>query len=187
MRIARRQTLAVTLLIMASIGCAHRQTVKTGALSKGQLVTGTVAEPAAHAMPVVFAVLDFENQTGKDSWHHLEKALPDLVSTRLAAQPGFKVVERRRISEIMEEQHLTLTGAIDPTTAMRIGTLIGANIILFGSVTQLDNDLLMSIRMAQVDTGEIIGGFTEKGRGENDLDEMCGRTVNRISKTVRYK
>src|SRR5258708_7571707 len=52
-----------------------------------------------------------------------------LVST------GWSVVERRRVKELLAEQRLSATGAIDPKTAQKIGGILGVDALVMGAVT----------------------------------------------------
>jgi len=56
--------------------------------------------------------------------------------TQLVKSGKFSVLERERLSAIMAEKGLTLSGDIDGATAMKIGKLIGVEYFLAGDVTE---------------------------------------------------
>jgi curli biogenesis system outer membrane secretion channel CsgG len=48
----------------------------------------------------------------------------------------FSVVEREQLQALMKENQLTLSGDIDPSTAVRAGKVLGVNYLLTGAVTE---------------------------------------------------
>lgn len=69
---------------------------------------------------------------------------------------GYHVVDRNQMEEIMDEYELILSGMVDEEDAVEIGSLVGANVIATGSVTQLGNDFNITIRLISVESSEVI-------------------------------
>jgi curli biogenesis system outer membrane secretion channel CsgG len=63
------------------------------------------------------------------------------LTTSLASTKGIRVVERRLIQKLLEEQKLNETGVIDPKTAQKMGQLLGIDIIVTGTLIDLDHNL----------------------------------------------
>lgn len=83
------------------------------------------------------AVLEFVNKADNQYWWHGgAAAMQDVFVTELVKSGKFRVMEREQIAAIMQEKGLTLSGDIDPSTAMQIGKLLGVNYMLTGSVTE---------------------------------------------------
>src|SRR5208283_1264657 len=66
-------------------------------------------------------VVDFENKTAYGG--RLGSAASDILITELTKTGKFIVVERDRIDKLMAEQKLGMSGAIDPSTAARMGKI----------------------------------------------------------------
>lgn len=85
-------------------------------------------------------VLEFVNKSlaGHHYWwdDKVGAAAQDMLITELVKSKNFRVIERERIDAIMKEKGLVLSGDIDPTTAMKIGKLLGAEYLIAGSVTE---------------------------------------------------
>ena len=64
-------------------------------------------------------------------------ALADLVSTDLSLSKGLTVVERARLGEVLRELDLAASGRVDSATAPRVGRLVSAERLIFGSVEPL--------------------------------------------------
>jgi TolB-like protein len=186
----------VAVVIFAA-GCTHRSIIKKGEISKGTIMAttesaapvtsiGTTANPnAPHAIPVVLAILDFHVNSANADWFPRGPALTDLITARMATYPGFKVVERQRLDDILSEMKIDRSGVFDPMTVVKIGHMVGANIMVFGSLSQLVDNMVLSGRLVKVETGEIIGGLNQISNKQNDLSTMATATADQIAKSIQ--
>lgn len=131
---------------------------------------------------IVLAILPFKNNTSDKSIDRTGEALADILMTRLNRSNNIKLVERQRIGQVLDELHFGDVGPVDPDTAMRIGGLLGANMLAFGSISQLGEKLVLTLRLVKVETGQIVGGVTEYGDSKGDLDVLA---TNAYTKLVR--
>jgi hypothetical protein len=81
------------------------------------------------------AVLDLVDAPGADAGHSGRVVAGVLSSTALNVN-GWSVVERQQLSRIIEEQDLQKTDLVDPTTAVRVGRIAGADGVIIGEVAQ---------------------------------------------------
>lgn len=83
------------------------------------------------------AVLEFKNKADNQWWYHGgAEAAQDVFVTELVKSGKFRVVEREQLQALMAEKNLTLSGDVDPSTAVKIGKLLGVNYLLTGAVTE---------------------------------------------------
>ncbi len=78
----------------------------------------------------------------------------ELLSTRLvgAGGPGGPtVIERAQLDQILEEIKLSLLGLTDSKNASKVGQMLGAELVIVGSVAQTGDSISISARA--VDTG----------------------------------
>ena len=95
-----------------------------------------VAGAAASDKPRI-AVIEFKNKADNQYWWSGGgEAMQDVFVTELVKSGKFRVVEREQLAALMEEKHLTLSGDLDPATAVRVGKILGVNYLLTGSVTE---------------------------------------------------
>lgn len=113
------------------------------------------------------AVLHFTNNSGKHDLNYLQEAIPEMLITNLAASPKIRVLERTRIKHLLEEQKLSLSGVIDEQTAVQIGSLIGADILLYGSIFVSDTQMRIDSRATSAKDGTILLGT----KAESDISE----------------
>jgi len=83
------------------------------------------------------AVIEFKNKADNQWWYHGgAAAAQDVFVTELVKSGKFRVVEREQLEALMKEKNLSLSGDVDPASAVKIGKLLGVNYLLTGSVTE---------------------------------------------------
>ncbi|MEO5568633.1 MAG: CsgG/HfaB family protein [Gemmatimonadaceae bacterium] len=116
------------------------------------------APVAAQSAPVV-AVLVFENGSfGKDAKDYADigKGIADIMITDLASSPKVRVVDRERVQNILAEQNLTKSGAVDGATAVRVGKMMGACYSIYGTFMRGPNgDNMLTVHTTSNETGQI--------------------------------
>ena len=88
-----------------------------------------------------------------------------------------RVVERKNIEEILEEYKFQASGLIDEGTAIEIGKLSGADIIVIGSINRVGGIFYLNIKLIEVKTGEIIGSNIARGKDASEFLDMCNQAV----------
>lgn len=79
------------------------------------------------------------------------------LTTSMAEIKGIRVIERRLIQKLLQEQKLSESGAIDQRTASQIGKILGVNVIVTGTLIDLDDDKTeVNARGLSIETGEVI-------------------------------
>jgi curli biogenesis system outer membrane secretion channel CsgG len=94
---------------------------------------------AADAAKPRVAVLEFKNKAQGYiwSWYQAGQAAQDMLVTELVKTGNFRVMEREQLAAIMQEKNLSLSGDIDPKTAVKFGKMIGVEYLIAGAVTEL--------------------------------------------------
>ncbi len=90
----------------------------------------------AGAKPRV-AVLEFTDKTSRYSWYQAGRAAQDMMVTELVGTGAYRVIEREQLKALMAEKNLSLSGDIDPKTAVQAGKLLGVEYLIVGAVTEL--------------------------------------------------
>ncbi len=97
----------------------------------------------------------------------LGKAVGEALRGELAGARGIVLVERARIDAVAREHRLALSGVVDPATAVRLGELTRARYVLSGAAADLGGLLVLSARLADVETkGVILSVQATSDRGE---------------------
>jgi curli biogenesis system outer membrane secretion channel CsgG len=135
------------------------------------------------------AVLEFENKADNSWWwNNGAGAAQDIFVTQLVQSGRYRVLERERLSAILQEQNLSLSGDIDPATALQLGRLAGVKYFLTGALTEYGGTnteahggsigglpgfgggkrtfvAAFNARLIDAETGDIV--WADEGRGED--------------------
>jgi curli biogenesis system outer membrane secretion channel CsgG len=137
------------------------------------LAVATAAPLCAQSAPPTVAVLYFDNgaMLRRADYAPLSKGITDMLITALAANNAVRVVERDRLQQVLEEQNLQTTSAVDPETAVRLGKLLGAqHMITGGFVIDPRENIRISVRAINGETSEQEYSESVTGKAENVLE-----------------
>ncbi len=157
---------------------------KNLAVALGLLAAVASSAAAAAAKPRV-AVIEFKDKTSHYSWYRAGEAAQDMFVTELVKSGKYRVIEREQLAAIMQEKGLSLSGDIDPKTAVKAGKLLGVEYLVTGALTELGvadrgarvpgvfgmpsvrvgsqkMDASIDARMINTTTGEIVWADTAK-------------------------
>jgi curli biogenesis system outer membrane secretion channel CsgG len=136
---------------------------------------------ASAQMKKRIAVAEFEDRSGHRG---AGQGVADMLITALVKSGEFTVIERKELDKVMNEQHLGQSGNVTPQTAPQVGKLLGIDLLVLGSITELgtsDRDVAggaslfgarvnakqaraaVDIRLVNTTTGEIVAAETEEG------------------------
>jgi len=131
------------------------------------------------------AVLYFKNNSPDNrALDALSKGLCSMMIADLKAATDYTLVERDRIQEVLAELNLTRGAEFDQKTVAKVGKLVGAEYLVFGSYFELLNKFVMNARVVRVETGIIVGASGVNGKTE-DFDileqELSRQLLAKIS------
>jgi curli biogenesis system outer membrane secretion channel CsgG len=103
------------------------------------------------------AVLDFDFSAIEPWWGSYNwdvgKGVADIVINLLVEDGTYRVIERRALENVLAEQDFSQSDRADPSTAARLGKLLGVDAIVVGSITQFGTE------QKKTGLGGIGGGF----------------------------
>ena len=102
------------------------------------------------------AILYFDNSSGNAQLDALKKGLADMLISDLSNLQMLRVVEREKLEEVMAELKLSSGREFDSATRQKLGKLLGAETILFGSYFEMIGQFRMDARIVKTETGEIL-------------------------------
>ena len=172
---------------------------------------GLAERPAgAQAHKPRIAILDFDYGTVQTyssamfgSNVDVGKGIADLLVNDLVKDGTYSIIERKALDKIMAEQNFSNSNRADPTSAAKIGKLLGVDAIVVGSINQFGNETKktnlgggggnwggfgvggighsksnanvgISARMVNVDTGEILGVADGAGQSSRSSTSLLG-------------
>jgi TolB-like protein len=118
----------------------------------------------AIAQETVISISDFAVESDSPAYKYLGKGISILFSGELRKTGKVKLVERDELKRIISEQELSLTDLADSSKQLDIGKLLSANFVVIGEIVDMgDGNILIALRMADVETGEIVWLDQSKG------------------------
>jgi TolB-like protein len=145
-----------------------------------------MAENIAKAGKKSVAVVDFTDLQGNVT--ELGRFLAEEFSVALASSgKGFELVDRTHLKTIIKEHKLVDTGIIDPTTAKKLGQVAGVDALITGTITPLDNNIRILVKILDTTTAKVIGaskGNIVKTRAIEELLVKGIETVPALSSTT---
>ncbi|MDO8734929.1 MAG: CsgG/HfaB family protein [Elusimicrobiota bacterium] len=112
-------------------------------------------------VPATIAVFPFQTDEKLEK-QKVNFAVREIFSHDLLELNTFKIVERTELEKLLEEQKLGLSGVIETDSAVKIGKLMSAKLLVLGSINRLGSSYQISARLINTETGEVMSSeFTE--------------------------
>ena len=142
------------------------------------------------------AVLPFEDGPGMRG-RNSGTAVSGFVTGELAKCGKYRLLERSKLRSLINEHDLQSSGLLDQEAAVKVGKLLGADAVIVGSVTQYEMDKTQvyihivpivskeytvgaSIRMLDVENGEVIYAHSASGKSGNSFTEAGKQAAQRL-------
>ena len=114
----------------------RRYSIQLIGLMVGFAVVANAADIAAAESsvghPVAIAVLPFTSSVNTD----FREKLPQFVTDKLVNEGKFAILERDKLDQILGELEFHKSTHVDPATAVNIGKMIGAQLIVTGDIIE---------------------------------------------------
>ena len=110
--------------------------------------------------PLTLWIMDFKTQ-GYSLQEGEERVLVSGISEKLLEQSRVQLVERALLDRLLEELKLGTSELIDRTTALSLGRILAARLILTGRVVYSGPQTQVSLRLIETETGRITGAVNE--------------------------
>jgi len=178
-------------------------------LLSGVLALAADNPTAAKRRPRI-AVLDFDYGTVQTATAAMfgtnvdvGRGIVDLLVTGLVKDGSYSVIERKALDKILAEQNFSNSNRADPSSAAKIGKLLGVDAIIEGSITEFGNEtkktnigggggnwhgigvggfghsnskanVAITARIINIDTGEIMAVADGTGQSSRASTSMLG-------------
>ena len=192
--------------------CLAGTTVIAAAPPPAQATAGaqTSPPPQTQGRKKRVAIFDFDYATvhsgvsaifGQDV--DIGRGISDLLVTYLVKDGSYSVIERKALDKILAEQNFSNSDRANPTSAAKIGKLLGVDAIIVGSITQFGNEtkntnvggaggswpgfgvggfghkkskaiVALTARIVDIDTGEILAVAEGKGESQRESTSLLG-------------
>ncbi len=148
------------------------------------LFTAGAAARAATQDVLTVAVFNFESEG--EAVRDLGPKVATLISAALSAEPNIVTVERAELEKVLGEHELNLSGSVSSESAVKVGQLTGAKVLVTGSVSKIDKDVVMLAKIIGTETSRVYGEMVA-GNPNASVTEMAATLAKKIAATVRQK
>lgn len=153
--------------------------------------------------PLRMAVVGFDVTTSTYGLQMVNKKAEDMLTTALIKTGRFRMIDRKNIKKVIDEQKFQISGMVDTAQAVKIGKLLGAKVIVTGSITEIGCSAAsfiakvttcrasMDVHLINVETAEIIVAETGEGTSKSVIHYDAKKALSQkdtelwISEAVR--
>ncbi len=119
------------------------------------------------------------------------KFATEKLTHHIVANGSLMVIERSRIDQILKEQSLSMTGAVDAGTAAKIGKILSVDAVIIGTIHVTGKDVEFIARVIQSEKGIILASANEKlitesstGEDSSEIDQTDNSSSDDNQKTI---
>jgi serine/threonine protein kinase/Flp pilus assembly protein TadD len=137
--------------------------------------------PVAPKIENSIAVIGFENQTGDETFNHLEKLIPNLLINNLENSGFFYVATWEQMRDLLKQKD---NGDVDIITsdlgfqACRMG---GIGALALGSYAKVGETFVTNIQVLDVETKRLLKSASSRGEGEESFLDQIDELSKKIS------
>jgi len=119
-------------------------------------IAACATEPDLYKRGATIAIWDLEDLSPSDvARPDLGELLSAKVIETFEETDLYTVIERERLRLVLEELNLGTTSLVDETTRLKIGKLVGAQLMVFGGYQVIEDQMRIDLRLVEVETGRI--------------------------------
>ena len=139
---------------------------------------------AEDALPLSAAVLDFRE--ADPALEGTGASVANLLQVKLTAVSSAILVERAELKEILAEHELTLSDAVSPGQAAKVGQLTGAETLITGRVFNIQDRTHLVAKVISSSSGRIFGATTDFEKG-GKLDAAVESLAGKVAAILKDK
>jgi curli biogenesis system outer membrane secretion channel CsgG len=119
--------------------------------------SGCASAPCMEKKIFTVAVWDLENLNPADAvGAEMGELLAVKIIETLKDSGAYTVVERERLILALEELNLGTSTLVDKSTRLKIGKIVGARLMVFGSFFVIAGTMRLDLRLVEVETGSVL-------------------------------
>ena len=150
-----------------------------------RFVPAQAAEEAAPILVPTSAVLPFEARGRQAENDQAGKSVSDLLFVTLLENGAANLVERAELDKALNELHLSAVGLVAPESQLQLGRLIGAKILISGSLFETGGKKYVVAKVIGTETSRVLG-CSVNGRGDyvDLVPELAAKVTKVLEKDV---
>jgi len=102
------------------------------------------------------ALSDFAVHSNNPKYEFMGKGISEMIAVELAKSVGVDLIEREKRAEVLEEIEFALSDLADATKQVEVGKMLAAKYLVFGEIIDMDKEVLISLRMIDVESTRVV-------------------------------
>jgi len=127
------------------------------------------------------AVINFENQTGDDSYDYFNRVIPNLLITSLEQSGHFYVTSWERLHDLLRQMGKEDLEFIDKDLGFELCQMEDVDAIVIGSFTKAGDMFVTDVKVLDVETKRILKSANSRGNGEESIIQS---QIDELSKEI---
>ncbi|MFN8672559.1 MAG: tetratricopeptide repeat protein [Candidatus Sericytochromatia bacterium] len=123
------------------------------------------------------AVLPFDVPNDKTELKQFGTGTSDTITMALSSIKDFIMIDRSRTESILKEQAFQNSGFVDQENAVKLGKLVGAEILVVGSIQYIDGIYRITSRLTEVETSKVIKSVQVTGNNIFELQDKIALEI----------
>ncbi len=125
------------------------------------------------------AAIDFTDLQGQPT--ELGRFLSERLAVEIVSSGGVSMVDRANIRSILAEHKLTEQGLVNPANAKKLGEFAGVDAILIGSVTALDDGIVLMVKAIATSSANIVAAGKISFPKTSEIQQLLNRSISSSS------
>ena len=189
----------ITLSLFWGCQTAEKGVLKGGETRKSAQVRGAGLNEAVETISnsissadvlkgKILGIGEFANLNGEGS--QLGKKIADGIEfelVKLSSDKGFQVVDRKNFAQIAKEWELQLSGVVDESSAKKVGSLLGLDVLTVGTVSDAGKEIDVKVKLIDTENGRILGGAEAKIKKDEETSKMFAAITKSESSLFKQK
>lgn len=120
------------------------------------ILAGVLAATALFRADIRLSVSDLAINSDNPQYKYVGKGIAEMIAVELRKSPDITLIEREKHTVLVEEMEFSLSDLADSTTQVEVGRMPAAGYVVFGALIDMGTELLISMRMVDVGSEEIV-------------------------------
>lgn len=137
------------------------------------------------SMPLTLAFLHLHTQGAPAARAGEEEALMLRLLDAVQMTGRLIVLERDMLDKVLAELHLSAAELTDQQTAVRVGRILSARLLVTGTLTRRGPEVQLGLRVVETETTRLRAALTETLAAEQGLDALAEQFATALSQKLR--
>src|SRR5579863_100547 len=135
--------------------------------------------------PMTVAFLDLRTMGGAPVREGMAEVLESSIAQGLMATGRVTVVEREILDKLLAELKLGSSDLADPETALKLGKVLSARLMVTGNLVQVPQGVRLSLRLIDPETSAIRITYSEEMTPNRGLGALADETTKYLARQIR--